>query len=266
MDMQDKVALVTGAAVGYKAGGPSIGGAIAFKLASKGVKVVVVDIEEKMGQRTAERIREDGGTALFVLTDVSKTDEVVQAIEITRREFGALHYLVNCAATYEGDIARNVVEISEEGWSHTIEVNLNGYFRFAKYAIPLMLQSGGGAIVNISSGAAFRVLKNFSVYSVTKAAINALTRTLAIDFAPHIRANAICPGFVRIANSEGERTPEEVEAWIGRIAKGYPLQRVCTVEEIADMALFLLSDDASYINGQCIVVDGGRSVADVHEF
>jgi NAD(P)-dependent dehydrogenase (short-subunit alcohol dehydrogenase family) len=265
MNMQGKVALVTGAALGYKAGGPSIGSAIAFKLASEGAKVVVVDIEEKMGQRTADRIREDGGTALFVRTDVSKTDEVVQAIEIIRREFGALHYLVNCAATYEGDIARNVVEISEEDWNHT-EVNLNGYFRFAKYAIPLMLQSGGGAIVNISSGAAFRVLKNFSVYPVTKAAINALTRTLAIDFAPHIRANAICPGFVQIANSEGERTPEEVEAWIGRVARTYPLQRVCTVEEIANVALFLLSDDSSYINGQCIVVDGGRSVADVHEF
>ena len=264
--MQGKVALVTGAALGYKAGGPSIGSAIAFKLASEGAKVVVVDIQERMGQRTADRIRGNGGTALFVRTDVSKTNGVVQAIEITRREFGALHYLVNCAATYEGDIARNVVEILEEDWNHTIEVNLNGYFRFAKYAIPLMLQSGGGAIVNISSGAAFRVSKNFSVYPVTKAAINALTRTLAIDFAPHIRANAICPGFVRIANSENERTPEEVEAWIGRIAKTYPLQRVCTVEEIANVALFLLSDDSSYINGQCIVVDSGRSIADVHEF
>jgi NAD(P)-dependent dehydrogenase (short-subunit alcohol dehydrogenase family) len=266
MKMRGKVALVTGAALGYKAGGPSIGSAIAFKLASEGAKVVVVDVEEKMGQRTADRIQGNGGTALFVRTDVSKTDEVVRAIEITRREFGALHYLVNCAATYEGDIARNVVDISEEDWNHTIEVNLNGYFRFAKYAIPLMLQSGGGAIVNISSGAAFRVVKNFSVYPVTKAAINALTRTLAIDFAPRIRANAICPGFVRIANSEGERTPQEIVAWVGRVARTYPLQRVCTVEEIANVALFLLSDDSSYINGQCIVVDGGRAVADTHEF
>jgi len=266
MNMQGKVALVTGAALGYKAGGPSIGSAIAFKLASEGAKVVVVDIQEQMGQQTADQIQANGGTALFVRTDVSKTDEVARAIEITRREFGALHYLVNCAAAYEGNIARNVVEISEQDWNHAIEVNLNGYFRFAKYAIPLMLQSDGGAIVNISSGAAFRVGKNFSIYPVTKAAINALTRTLAIDFAPHIRTNAICPGFVRIANSENERTPEEVEAWIGRIAKTYPLQRVCTVEEIANVALFLLSDDSSYINGQCIVVDGGRSVADVHEF
>lgn len=266
MKMQNKTALVTGAALGYKNGGPSIGSAIAHKLAAEGARIVVVDILEEMGQRTVDKIKQNGGSGIFVRCDVSKTDEVKRAIEITEQEFGGLHCLVNCAASYEGDIARNVVEISEQDWNHTIEVNLNGYFRFAKYAIPLMLQSGGGAIVNISSGAAFRVVKNFSVYPVTKAAINALTRTLAIDFAPHIRANAICPGFVRIANSENERSPEEVEEWIGRIARTYPPQRVCSVEEIANVALFLLSDDSSYINGQCIVVDGGRSVADGHEF
>jgi len=173
---------------------------------------------------------------------------------------------VNCAASYEGEIARNVVEISEDDWQHTLDVNLNGYFRFAKYGIPLMLQSGGGTIVNISSGQAFQVLKNFSVYPVTKAAINALTKALAIDFAPQIRVNAICPGFVRIANSEGSRSPEEVEQWIEGIAQTYPLKRVCSVEEIANVALFLASDDSSYINGECIIVDGGKSVYDAHKF
>ena len=266
MKMQNKVALVTGAALGYKNGGPSIGSAIAFKLASKGAKVVVVDVLEEMGQRTVDRIREHGGEGLFVKTDVSKTDEVKRAIEITEQEFGKLHCLVNCAASYEGDIARNAVEISEKDWHHTIDVNLNGYFRFARYAIPLILQSGGGTIVNISSGAAFRVLKNFCVYPVTKAAINALTRTLAIDFAPQIRTNAICPGFVRIANSENDRSPGQVEQWIEGIARTYPLKRACTVEEIANVALFLASDDSSYINGECIIVDGGRFVFDTHEF
>ena len=266
MKMQNKTALVTGAALGYKNGGPSIGSAIAFKLAAEGAEVVVVDILEEMGQRTVDKIKENGGSGVFVRCDVSKTDEVKRAIEITEQEFGGLHCLVNCAASYEGDIFKNVVEIPEEDWHHVIDVNLNGYFRFAKYAIPLMLQSGGGTIVNISSGAAFRVVKDFSVYPVTKAAINALTRTLAIDFAPQIRANAICPGFVRIANSEGDRSPEEVEQWIQRIAKAYPLKRACSVEEIANVALFLASDDSSYINGECIIVDGGRFVSDTHEF
>lgn len=265
MKMQNKTALVTGAALGYKNGGPSIGSAIAFKLASEGAKVVVVDVLEEMGQRTVDKVRENGGEGLFVRTDVSKTDEVKKTIEITKQKFGKLHCLVNCAASYEGDIFRNVVEIPEEDWNHIIDVNLNGYFRFAKYAIPLILESGGGTIVNISSGAAFRVLKNFCVYPVTKAAINSLTRTIAIDFAPQIRCNAICPGFVRIANSEGDRTPDEVEQWIAKIAKTYPLKRVCSVEEIADVALFLASDDSSYINGECIIVDGGRFVCDTHE-
>lgn len=266
MKMQNKVALVTGAALGYRDGGPSIGSAIAFKLASEGAKVVVVDVLEEMGEGIANKIRENGGASLFIRTDVSRTDEVKAAIEMTRQEFGALHCLVNCAASYGRDIAKNVVEISEEDWQHIIDVNLNGYFRFAKYGIPLILQSGGGTIVNISSSAAFRVLKDFSVYPVTKAAINALTRTLAIDFAPHVRANAICPGFVRIANSAGDRSPQEVEQWIEGIAKTYPLKRVCSVEEVANVALFLASDDSSYINGECITVDGGRSVSDTHEF
>jgi len=266
MKMQNKIALVTGAALGYKNGGPSIESAIAFKLASEGAKVVVIDILEKMGQRTVDKIKENGGEGLFIRTDVSKTDEVKRAIEITKQKFGKLHCLVNCAASYEGNIFKNVVETPEEDWNHIIDVNLNGYFRFAKYAIPLMLESGGGTIVNISSCAAFNVLKSFSIYPVTKAAINALTRTLAIDFAPQIRTNAICPGFVRIANSENDRTPEEIKQWIEGIAKGYPLKRTCSVEEIANVALFLASDDSSYINGECIIVDGGRFVSDTHEF
>lgn len=259
--MKNKVALVTGAALGYKNGGPSIGSAIALKFASQGANVVVVDILEEMGQRTVDKIRENGGDGIFVRTDVSKTDEVKGAVEVTRQKFGKLHCLVNCAASYEGDISRNVVEIPEEDWNHIIDVNLNGYFRFAKYAIPLILESDGGTIVNISSVAAFKGLRNFCVYPVTKAAINSLTRTIAVDFAPHIRCNAICPGFVRIANSEGDRTPDEVEEWIADIAKTYPLRRVCSVEEIADVALFLASEESSYINGECIMVDGGNFVA-----
>lgn len=266
MKMHKKVALVTGAALGFKDGGPSIGSAIAFKLADEGARIVVVDRLEKMGERTAETIRKKGGTAVFIKADAGNTDDVKHVIEVTRKEFGGLQCLINCAASYEGQIAKTVVEISEHDWQHTINVNLTGYFRFAKYAIPLILESGGGTIVNISSCTAFRVYKNFSVYPVTKAAINALTRTLAVDFAPHIRANAICPGFVRIANSEGERSAEELERWLAGIADSYPLRRVCSVEEIANVALFLASDESSYITGQSLVVDGGRMIADTHDF
>ncbi|MFX1547761.1 MAG: SDR family NAD(P)-dependent oxidoreductase [Promethearchaeota archaeon] len=266
MKLKNKVVLVTGGALGFKTGGPSIGSAIAIKFAIEGAKVVVVDVLEEMGQKTVDIINERGGEGLFVKTDVRKTDEVKKSIEITIKTFKMLHTLVNCAASYEGDIFRNIVEIPEKDWNHIIDVNLNGYFRFAKYSIPVILKSGGGTIINISSMAAFKVVPNFSVYPVTKAAINALTRTLAIDFAPQIRTNAICPGFVKIANSERDRNPEELKEWYSIIGRTYPLKRVCTVAEIANTALFLASDDSSFINGECLVVDGGRSVSDSHKF
>jgi NAD(P)-dependent dehydrogenase (short-subunit alcohol dehydrogenase family) len=266
MSLKNKIILITGAALGYKDGGPSIGSSIAFKFAEEGAIIVVVDILEEMGRKTANLINESGGKAIFIQCDVSNTDDVKKVVSIIQKEFQALHCLVNCAASYEGDIHHNIVDTPEEDWKKIIDVNLNGYFRFAKYAIPLILESGGGSIINISSGAAFKVTKNFSVYPVTKAAINALTRTLALDFAPAIRTNAVCPGFVQIANSEGNRSPEAIEKWINGIADKYPLKRVCLVDEIADVVVFLASEKASYINGQCISVDGGYSIADSHDF
>jgi NAD(P)-dependent dehydrogenase (short-subunit alcohol dehydrogenase family) len=263
---ENKVALITGAALGFKNGGPSIGSSIAFTFASKNYSVAVIDIQEEMGQKTADTINQKGGHAIFIKTDVSKTEDVKHAVNKIKQEYGKLHCLVNCAASYQGDLFKNVVDKPEKDWNHIINVNLNGYFRCAKYAIPSILNSGKGTIINISSAAAFKVIKNFSVYPVTKAAINALTRVLAIDFAPKIRTNAICPGFVRIANSEGDRTPEQVEEWIHSIAQKYPLKRVCSVEEIAHVCYFLASDASSYINGQCITVDGGRYILDTHEF
>jgi NAD(P)-dependent dehydrogenase (short-subunit alcohol dehydrogenase family) len=266
MKLENKVALVTGAAVGFKDGGPSIGSAIAFKLASEGAKVVVVDILEEMGQRTADTIIANGGEAVFIKADVTKSDEVKKAVQLAKDKFGALHCLVNCAAGYDGDIFHSVVDTPEEDWLKIFDINLHGYYRFAKYALPLILESGGGTIVNISSMAAFKVVPNFAVYPVTKAAINGLTRVLAIDYSPKVRTNAICPGFVQIANSENDRSPEELKKWRDDIAKGYPAKRLCTVDEIANVACFLASDDSSYINGECIRVDSGRSVNDAHEY
>ena len=157
-------------------------------------------------------------------------------------------------------MAQNVAEIDEEEWAKTLEVNLNGYFKMAKYSIPLILDSGGGAIVNISSGGSLQSGRNSSVYSVSKAAIDALTRSIAVDFAPEIRANSVLPGFVKIANSQGDRTAKELEKWYQNIGILYPMQRVCEVEEIASVVSFLSSSDSSYINGQTISVDGGIGI------
>jgi NAD(P)-dependent dehydrogenase (short-subunit alcohol dehydrogenase family) len=266
MKMKNKIVLVTGGAVGYKEGGESIGSAIAFKLALEGAKVVIVDLLTQMGQRTADIITKNGGEAIFVKADVSNSDEVQTAVSAAKDCFGGLHSLVNCAATYEGDIFHTVVDTPEEDWMKIFNVNLHGYYRFAKYSIPLILESGGGSIINISSIAAYKVVPNFAVYHVTKAAINGLTRVLAIDHAPKVRTNAICPGFVKIANSEGNRSPEALRKWHESIAETYPGQRLCSVEEIANIACFLSSNESSYINGECIRADGGKSVSDFFEY
>lgn len=251
--------------MGYKNGGPSIGGGAAIRLAKDGYKVVIVD-EGDAGKKTEENIKANGGDGLFIQADVTNTQQVQDVISKTKEVFGGLTCLVNCVARYSPGMAKNVADISEEEWDKTLNVNLNGYFRMIKYAIPLILESGGGTIVNFSSIETFVALPNFSVYSVSKGAVDAMTRSLAVDFAPHIRTNSIVPGFVKIANSENDRTPEELEKWHQDISKQYPMKRVCTVDEIANVVAFLASDQSSYINGQSIVVDGGKLIADVHQF
>lgn len=265
MDNTKKVAIVTGGAMGYKSGGSSIGGAISIRLAKDGFKVIVVDSGE-MGKKTVELIRNTGGEGIFIKADVTVTEDVQKIIKTTKETYRGLNCLVNCVARYGSGMSKNIVDITEEEWEKTLNVNLNGYFKMAKYSIPLILDSGGGTIINISSLAAFNALPNFSVYSVSKAAINALTRTIAVDFAPKIRANVICPGFVKIANSENNRTPEELDKWYADISKQYPMKRVCEVDEIAGVASFLANTDSSYVNGQTIIVDGGKMAADTHEF
>jgi len=265
MEKTNKVAIVTGGAMGYKTGGASIGGAVSIRLAKDGYKVVIVDLGD-MGQRTVEIIQENGGEAVFLKADVTVTDDVLKIIKKTKSQYGRLNCLVNCVARYGSGMAKNIVNISEEEWDSTLNVNLGGYFKMAKYAIPLILESVGGTVINISSLAAFNALPDFSVYSVSKAAINALTRTIAVDFSPKIRANTVCPGFVKIANSENNRSPEELTKWYKDISKQYPMRKVCEVNEIASVVSFLASEESSYINGQAIVVDGGKIIADAHEF
>ena len=251
--------------MGFKEGGASIGGAVSVRLAKDGYRVVIIDFCE-MGKKTVEIIEKNDGQAIFVSGDVSNTEDIRKAVKTAESKFGGLHCLVNCAARYTPGMAKNIAEISEDEWNKTIDVNLGGYFRTAKCAIPIILKSGGGTIVNVSSIEAFLALRNFSVYSVSKAAIDGLTRSLAVDFAPLIRTNSICPGFVKIANSQGNRTPQELKEWYSKIAKSYPMKRVCEVEEIANIVSFLAGSESSYINGQTIVVDGGKIVADFHEF
>ena len=165
MDKINKVAIVTGGAMGYKSGGSSIGGAISIRLAKDGFKMVVVDLGE-MGNKTVELIKNAGGEGIFIKADVTVTDEVQKIIKTTKDTFGRLSCLVNCVARYGTGMSKNIVDITEEEWEKTLNVNLNGYFKMAKYSIPLMLESEGGTIINISSLAAFNALPNFSVFRI----------------------------------------------------------------------------------------------------
>lgn len=262
---EKKVALVNGGALGYKNGGSSIGGESAIRLAKDGFSVVVFDLLE-MGQKTTDLINENGGSSFFVQGDAVKTEDVKKVISIAKEKFGGLNCLVNCVARYSSGMAKSINDITEEEWDKTLNVNLNGYFHFAKYSIPEILKSGGGTIINTSSVGSFTSLPNFSVYSVSKGAVDALTRSLAVDFAPMIRTNSVCPGFVKIANSENNRTQEELKKWYAKIAKQYPMKRVCEAKEIASVISFLASEDSSFINGQTIIVDGGKIISDSHQF
>jgi NAD(P)-dependent dehydrogenase (short-subunit alcohol dehydrogenase family) len=262
----NKVAIITGAALGYREGGPSIGSSIAFKFAGEGAEIVAVDINEEMVKRTVDEIVSSGGRAVYIKADAGNSGEVQNVIKKAMAEFNGIHCLVNCAADFSGHIFDSVAGTPEEDWIHTFNINLHGYFRFAKYAIPHILKSGGGTIINISSMDAFEVIPDFAVYSVTKAAINGLTRVLAVDHSPKIRTNAICPGFVKIANSENDRSPDELDEWYAGILKSYPSDRLCSPEDIADIACFLASDESAYINGECIHADSGRSISDMHVF
>ena len=238
---------------------------MSLRLARDGYAIVVVDLGE-MGQRTVDIIKEDGGEALFLQKDVTVVEDVKNIVQVAKETYGGVHCLVNCVARYSAGMAKSVVDISEEEWNKTLDVNLNGYFLMTKYTIPLILESGGGTIVNISSIESMVSLPNFSAYSVAKAGIDALTRTIATDFAPKIRANSVLPGFVKIANSENNRTAQELTLWYETIAQQYPMKRVCETSEIANVVAFLASEQSSYINGQSIAVDGGKGISDRHEF
>lgn len=251
--------------MGYKDGGPSIGGAVALRLAQDGFRVAILD-EGQMGQCTVDLIKGQSGKAIFIRVDVTDSEQIKEAVSKVEEVFGGLHCLVNCVARYSDGMAKSIADISEKDWTKTLDVNLDGYFRMAKYCLPLIRRSGGGTIINLSSIETLTALPNFSVYSVAKGAIDAMTRSMAVDFAPEIRTNSIAPGFVKIANSENGRSPKELASWYKSIAKQYPMKRVCEAGEIANVASFLASDDSSYVNGQTIVVDGGKSIADIHEF
>lgn len=242
-ELKNKAAIVTGGAQG-------IGYAIAHRYAAEGASVVIADIDEAAGERAAADIVADGGRALAVRADVGEPADVDRVVEAAVEAYGTVDILVNNA----GDVTtlRHFLDGDEAWWDDMVRTNLKGHYLFIKRVARIMVDAGGGQIVNMSSGGANRSHRGAVAYDATKGAIEAMTRSLAIELAPYgIRVNALVPGLIatRPAHlASAARTLRDETVPLGR--GGRP-------EDIAGPALFLVSEDAEYVTGTCLVVDGG---------
>jgi NAD(P)-dependent dehydrogenase (short-subunit alcohol dehydrogenase family) len=249
MRLADKVAVITGA-------GSGIGRATAMLFAQEGAKVVVVDYAPEGGQETVEMIRRNGGEAIFVETDVSKAAAVEEMVQTAVDTYGKIDILFNNAAV---TIPASVVDATEAVWDKTMDIDLKGVFLPSKYAIPHMIKGDGGSVINTASMCGLVASPNQAPYSAAKGGVIALTRQMAIDYATHnIRVNSICPSEVRTPMFLGfiNRAPDPEKKMQELIAR-IPLGRVAEPEEIARVALFLASDESSYVTGVTLPVDGG---------
>jgi NAD(P)-dependent dehydrogenase (short-subunit alcohol dehydrogenase family) len=251
MRLNGKVALVVG-------GGGGIGQAIALRFAQEGTAAVCVgDIDGAAGQETVDQIQAMGHQAQAVRVDASDSSDVLSLMESCVRSFGALHILVNSIVTYD---AYNAVDMPESVWDRTIVSTLKTYFITAKMAIPAMVRSGGGAIVNVSSISGMVASVGNAAYVTAKGATTALTKSLATDFARYgIRANAICPGIIQTPKVAARllASPEDARA----VSELYPLGRFGTPDDVAWAAVYLASDEAAWVTGTTLVVDGGLTGA-----
>lgn len=243
-----RVAVVTGAASG-------IGAATAVLFAREGARVTVSDIDVSRGESITAAITGAGGDAIFVKCDVSHSDQVQAMIAKTIQQFGMLNILVNNAANVNFLDYGSVTESSEDKWDLVVDVTLKGVFLCCKYAVPHMIAAGGGAIVNLSSVGGVVGFGGSAAYCSAKGGVIQLTRELAIDYAAqNIRANAVCPGL--IDTPQVRRNLPNQEA-LERSLSVPIFKRMGLGEEVAHAILFLVSDEASFITGTTLAVDGG---------
>ena len=252
MRLRDKVAIVTG-------GGSGFGEGIARAFAREGAAVVVADINDNAGRTVAEGIEQDGGKARFVHADVTLRDEVKAMVAAAVEGFGRLDILVNNAGYTH--VNQPLLEVSEEDFDRTYAVNVKAIYLAALEAVPVFRKQGGGCIVNTSSTAGLRPRPGLVWYNGSKGAANTITKAMAAELAPdNIRVNALCPVIGETGMLERfmgvPDTPENRAKFVASI----PMGRMSTAQDIANAALYLASDEAAFITGVTLEVDGGRCV------
>jgi NAD(P)-dependent dehydrogenase (short-subunit alcohol dehydrogenase family) len=246
MKLEGKVALITGA-------GSGIGEAIALRFAGEGADIAVNDIDLASAEKTARAVKKLGRRAIAVQADVAIENQVNAMVDRTIKELGGVHILVNNAGLSTGGPA---IEESLEDWDRMVAIVLRGTYLCSRRAARWMVKNKGGKMVNISSAAGFRGGPGMSAYSAAKAGVMSLTRTLALEWAEHnIYVNCIAPGLINTPMTQRTLVKRfTTEQLLDRV----PLRRMADPDEIAKPALFLVSDDASYITGVTIPVEGGR--------
>ena len=250
MRLANKVAIITGIGAG-------IGEAIAIRFAEEGATLVLNDISERAGQSTLKKIRDHGGQATLAVADISQEDGARSISDAAVQSFGGIDILINNAADFT---QKNVEQAEVADWQKVLGVNVIGTALVSKYAIPHMRARGGGAIVNMASMSGIIAQPDFATYNASKGAVLTMTKCMALDFAPHkIRVNSICPGCILTSASyrEIERLGLTFEQWRDRVAPLHMLNRLGEPIEVANAALFLASDEASFITGTHLMVDGG---------
>lgn len=247
--VEGKVAIVTG-------GGAGIGRSSGLRLAEEGARVIVTDISEERGRETVEEIERRGGEGLFIAHDVAREDHWHSVVEEARERFGGVDVLLNNAGIY---LIKPLVETTLEDWNNLMAVNVTGVFLGMRECAPVMAERGGGSIINLSSVAGLLGVAGHTLYGASKGAVRIMTKDVAMEYArAQVRVNSVHPGYINTGMAEygaevAGTTIEELGTSL------YPLGRIGDPEDVANLVLFLASDESKYITGAELVVDGGGS-------